>query len=219
MSHPAWSIVKSFYCINLEQNTKRWEDCIPQFIFAGIDYVEQVKTVESPENRYISFNHAHYDTIKKGYETGEPFCIFEDDIVFDRDWKRLEEASIQLPDNWDMLFIGANIVGVDTTEWQMPTKISGNLARLYNAWQTHSIIYSNKGAKWILDNFDPDKFPVYDEWLRMGYEPEHVSAMRNKNVYCTIPLICYQRPGYSDVWRTDTEYGCHKPGNKYLLNL
>lgn len=67
-------------------------------------------------------------------------------------------------------------------------------------------------AKWVLDNFNPDEFPVYDEWLR-------VNAMVGKEVYCTIPLICYQRPGYSDVWRTETEYGCHKPGNKYLLAL
>jgi len=209
MSHPAWSLIKSFYCLNLDKNPGRWDKCVPEFIKVGIDYVEQVITHESEENRYISFNHAHYDTVKKGLETGQPFVIFEDDIAFDDRWKYLEEACTQLPSNWDILYLGANITGMDTTDWQMPMKATKNICRLFNAWMTHAIAYSPAGAQWVVDNFNPDEFPVYDEWLR-------VKAMPEKEVYITNPMICYQRPGYSDVWQMEVAYGSHKEGNKWL---
>lgn len=209
MSHPAWSLIKSFYCLNLDKNPQRWEKCVPEFIKVGIDYVERIVTHEG-ENRYLSFNQAHYDAIKKGYDTGEPFCIFEDDIGFDPiHWKRMEEATSQLPADWDLLYLGANITGFDNNVWQMPMKVTLNLVRLYNAWMTHAIVYSNKMAKWVLDNFDPQSFPVYDEWLR-------VNAMVEKDVYLVVPMVCFQKPGYSDVSQMQVAYGCHKEGNQWL---
>lgn len=212
MNHPAWSLVKSFYCLDTDTSIGRWEKCVEEFIKVGISYVERRVGTEQ-ENRYISFNHAHYDAIKAGYETGEPFCIFENDVAFDQNWKRLEEATVQLPADWDLFYIGANIIGCDTMTWQMPQRVSGNIVRLWNAWQTHSIIYSNKMAKWILENFDPNTFPVYDEWLRMNVMP-------NFNVYLCYPMICYQRPGYSVLTRTEADYtGCHLQGNKYLQGI
>ena len=213
MSHPAFSLIKSFYCLNLDKNPKRWDECVPEFIKAGIDYVEQIVThADEGDARYLSFNRAHYDAIKKGYETGEPFIIFEDDIAFDRDWKKLEEATAQLLElcpNWDLFYIGANITGYDTCTWQMPQRVSDNIVRLYNCWMTHAIIYSNKMAKWVLDNFNPDTFPVYDEWLR-------VNAMPVREVYMCNPMICYQRPGYSDVSLAMVSYGSHPEGNKWM---
>lgn len=183
---------------------------MPEFIKVQIDYVERVVThADEGDKRYISFNHAHYDTIKKGYETGEPFCIFEDDVAFDHRWKFLEEATAQLPAEWDMLYLGANITGSDTMKWQMPMKATENLVRLFNAWMTHAIVYSNKGAKWILDNFKPDEFPVYDEWLR-------INAMPHREVYLINPMICFQVPGFSDVSLGEVSYGSHREGNKWM---
>lgn len=212
MNHPAWSLIKSFYCLNLDKNPQRWDNCVPEFIKVGINYVEQIVThAAEGDARYLSFNQAHYDAIKKGYDTGEPFCIFEDDIVFDQNWKRLEEATAQLPADWDLLYLGANITGYDTCTWQMPHKVSDNIVRMYNAWMTHAIVYSNKMAKWVLDNFDPTQFPVYDEWLR-------VNAMLVRDVYLVNPMICFQRPGYSDVSLANVAYGSHKEGNQWLKN-
>ena len=210
MSH--WSLIKSFYCINLDKNPHRWNASVDEFIRVGIPYVKHIITHESEENRYLSFNRAHYDVIKEGYETGEPFCIFEDDIMFDLEFKKIEECSKQLPPDWDLLYLGANIIGSDTMTWQMPQRVSDNVLRLYNAWTSHAIVYSNKGAKWVLDNFDPDTFPVYDEWLRMN-------AMVQKEVYLISPMICYQRPGYSDVWKLDADNsGCHRQGQQWIKN-
>lgn len=210
MSNPSWSLIKSFYCLNLDTNPKRWDLCVDVFRSVQIDYVERIITHAEPgDRRYISFNHAHYNAIKKGYETGEPFCIFEDDIEFSRDWKKLEEAVNQLPADWDLFYLGANITGYDNCVWQMPMKMTDNIVRLYNAWMTHAIVYSNKMAKWILENFDPETFPVYDEWLR-------INAMVPREVYLINPMICYQRPGFSDVSLRQVAYGSHLEGNRWL---
>lgn len=211
MNHPAFSLIKFFYCLNLDKNPGKWDKCVDEFIKVGLSYVEQIVTHEG-ENRYLSFNQAHYDAIKKGYDTGEPFCIFEDDVVFDTRWKVLEEATVQLlqhAPNWDLLYLGANITGMDTTEWVMPQKVSANLVRLYNAWMTHAICYSTAGAKFVLDNFDPATFPVYDEWLRLN-------AMPLREVYLINPMIVSQRPGWSDCWQAEVSYGSHKEGNRWL---
>lgn len=211
--HPAWSLIKSFYCLNLDKNQDRWDKCVDEFRKVGISYVERIITQESEENRYLSFNQAHYNAIKKGYETGEPFCIFEDDVAFDMNWKRIEESTAQLPQDWALLYIGANIVGTDTVSWKMPDRVSANIARMYNAWMTHAIVYSPAMAKWIIDNFDPMTFPVYDEWLR-------INVMSAFPVYVTNPMFCYQRPVYSDVWQREVDYtGAHLQGNDYLKYL
>lgn len=202
-----WHPIASFYCINLDKNPQRWDNCVPEFIKVQIPYVEQVIVKESEENRFISFNHSHYDLIQKGFDTGQPFCIFEDDILFDKLFFHAEDALNQLPENWDLLYLGCNFIG----DWQLPVRVSTNLIRVYNAWQSHAIVYSNKAARWILDNFDPDTFPVYDEWLRINMMPGH-------NVFCVSPMVCDQRPGYSDVWQRQVEYGCHRQGNDWIKN-
>ena len=206
-----WAAIPFFYCINLDKNPRRWDNCVTEFIRVGIPYVQQIITHESEDNRYISFNHAHYDTIKKGYETGHTFCIFEDDVIFDKDFHKVEDAMAQLPPEWDMLYLGCNFVGGDNVSWQMPIRESRNLLRLFNGWQSHAIVYSNKAAKYVLDNFDPETFPVYDEWLRINMMPSH-------NVYVMAPMICDQRPGYSDIWQLDVAYGCHQEGNNWIKN-
>jgi hypothetical protein len=116
----------------------------------------------------------------------------------------------ELPEDWDLLYLGGNIIGSDTTNWQMPTRYSSHLATLHNSWQTHAIVYSQKGAKYILDNFNPETFPVLDEWIRVNMMPQ------GKVFLCT-PMIAYQRPCYSDLWQVPADYtGAHKQGNDYL---
>lgn len=204
-----WHKIKSFYCLNLERNTQRWQDSQLQFHRVGLETVERINCIESEENRYLSFNKSHYDTVKKGFDTGNPFAIFEDDVVFDPIWKHIEEAMNQLPNDWDALYLGANICG----NWELPKRITAYLSRLPNAWMTHAIFYSNKGAQVVLDNFDPNTFPVYDEWLRVNLMPQG-------NVYLLTPMNCYQRPGHSDIWQNQVDYKpVHIGGNKILKNL
>lgn len=207
MTSHEWNLISSAYCLNLDRNVQRWIDSQEQFVSVGLD-VERINCIESEENRYLSFNKSHYDTIQRGYDTGKPFAIFEDDIIFDPMWKHINEAGQQLPGDWDALYLGANICG----DWELPVKYSTFLSRLPNAWMTHAIVYSMKGARYVLDNFDPNTFPVYDEWLR-------VNMMPRGSVYLLTPMSCYQKPIYSDIWQRDADYtSVHWDGNKWLVN-
>lgn len=209
-----WSFINYFYCISLRPNVQRWNDSVQQFIQAGIPWVErEIKDEPGDDgNRFLAFNHSHYETIRKGYDTGHVFAIFEDDIMFTPQVGVLEEAFRQLPEDWDMLYMGANIIGSDVSDWKLPTRYSSHLATLHNAWQTHAIAYSQKGAKFVLDNFDPNEFPVLDEWIR-------VTMMPGGKVFVCNPMVAYQRPCFSDLWKVQANYGCHEPGNKYLRNI
>ena len=199
--------ITKFYCTNLKGNDQRWNDSLIQFAKVGLE-VERFECIPH-ENRFLSFNHTMIALVKKGYETGQPFGIFEDDVALD-DLKRTEEGFSELPEDWDLWYWGANIFGVDTTVWQMPDRVTKYLHRLHNAWQSHAIIYSNKAAKWIIENFDPETFPVYDEWLR-------INVMSKGNVYLQTPMVAYQRPVWSDLWEVNADYTyCHLHGNKIL---
>lgn len=207
-----WSFIKTFYCLNLRPNEQRWRDSVTQFLTVGIPWVFREVKDEPDDNRYLGFNRSMYETIRKGYETGETFCIFEDDVVFTPQFRVAEGAMQELPADFDLFYLGGNIIGSDVTGWAWPNKYSHHLAQLTNAWQTHAVVYSNKAAKYVLDNFDPETFPVLDEWLRVNVMP------MGKSFVCK-PMIAYQRPGWSDIGKCQVEYGCHEPGNIYLNRL
>jgi len=64
-----------------------------------------------------------------------------------------------------------------------------------------------------LDNFNPDTFPVYDEWLR-------VTAMPERNVFLLYPMVAYQRKGWSVLTRQQADYSsCSVQGNDYLKRV
>lgn len=212
MNSPEWQLISSAYCLNLERNTQRWIDSSIQFHNVGLHDVERINCIEG-ENRFLSFNQSHYYTIKKGYETGKPFAVFEDDIMFDQFWKHIAEATSELPEDWQAFYLGCNICG----EWELPKRYSTHLSRLPNAWMSHAIIYSLGGAKFVLDNMNPNILDgtqhVLDDWLRTALMPFG-------NTYLLTPMSAYQRPVWSDCQQKESDYtNCHFDGNKILKSL
>lgn len=194
------------YCINLLSRPDRWFESQAEFKRLGITVEHFAAT--TGDNKHIAFNHSQYNCIKVGYDSGaECFAVFEDDVCFDAPWSRVEDAMKDLPFGWDAIFLGCNI----TTDWfEKPERVSDRLVRLKDSWQTHSIIWSRKGAQWILENTNPDEFPIFDEKLRGG-------LMKQGNIYLITPMICFQRQSYSNIWERDTDYtGCHVHGNRIL---
>lgn len=206
-----WSLISSAYCLNLDRNIQRWADSQVEFQKVGLD-VERIECIEG-ENRFLSFNQSHYNAIKKGFDTGKPFAVFEDDIAFDQFWKHIAEASSELPEDWDALYLGANICW----ETGLPTVYSRHLSRLGNVWMSHAIIYSNKGARFVLDNMKPNVIDetqhVIDDWLRTALVPFG-------GCYLLTPMSCYQRKVWSDMQQKDADYtSCHEAGNKILKRI
>lgn len=208
------------YLINLATRPDRLESATAELSKIGI-VAERIEAFTG-DNRCLAFNKSQYYTLKKAVqEEHEIFAIFEDDVSFtDGAMEQIKRAMSELPEHFGILHLGCNIVGMSTTEWQMPEKYSDNLSQLFNCWQTHAIIWSLSAAKYVLSNFpfytdeyEREGLTIFDEWLRNNlYQDYDCFVMR--------PMVAFQRPDFSDIWQTQGDYSaCFEQGNKYLISL
>jgi hypothetical protein len=122
----------------------------------------------------------------------------EDDVTFSS-INHLPQALIDLPEDWDILYLGANVVGTDLCNWPEPEYYTDNLRRVKQAWTTHAIAYSEKGLKYVLDNWDYTNGQIFDDWLRCNLE--------KMQAYIVYPMVADQREGFSDIWQRKVNYG------------
>jgi len=119
----------------------------------------------------------------------EDSLVFEDDVCMVHPKEIFETAKKDLPDNWDLLYLGANILG-------KPEKITANLFRLSDVRTTHAIYYKHASVQKILDSFPNENEIMYDEYL----------SDLKLNAYIVNPMCCVQSPGHSDLWNEQVNY-------------
>jgi GR25 family glycosyltransferase involved in LPS biosynthesis len=209
------------YLINLASRPDRLAQATEELSRVGIEFerFEAFTPDQAGGNRPLAFNKSQYYCIKKAVEEGhERFAVFEDDVAFtDMTGGIITDAINQIPEDFDLAHLGCNIIGMSTTEWTMPQKISERIALLHNCWQTHAIIWSKQGAESFLDLFPfyKDEYAVeglmiFDEWLRQNVYPLEKSFVMR-------PMVAYQRPDFSDLNQAQSDYtSCFELGNKYL---
>lgn len=117
--------------------------------------------------------------------TGEYFVFFEDDFELTEGWEDiLMYAWEELPQDFDMLYLGANLTAI-------PKYHSLHLCRVMGAWLMHAVIMSRKWIDFILKYYDFNRIWIIDEWYnRMAPD---------RKFYMTIPIISFQREDYSDM--------------------
>lgn len=136
-------------------------------------------------DRKLSFNKSMKHLMDSHEET---LMLFEDDVEL-RSINHFEEAISQLPTDWELCYLGANLV--DHIE-----RYSNNLFRTYGAWTTHAVIYNN--PKKLCADYD-DMNIMFDDWLRTNIHP------RGKS-FVISPMIAWQRPSQSDLWNHYADY-------------
>lgn len=152
------------------------------------------------KNKFLAFNKSQHEVLKMA---GEQTLILEDDVMF-RSMSHLREALSELPWDWDMLYLGANINGTKLE------KYSKYLFKVRNSFTTHAVGYSKKMAEWIVENFpfrddkyEPDydrkKLLVYDQWLA-------ASVQEKFKCFLVAPMVAYQRPSFSDLQQRQEDY-------------
>lgn len=177
------------YCLNVPHRTDRWSQASDEFERVGIK-PEKFSAVPAI-GPHQSFNASQRAMLEKFFETGKGNClILEDDVLF-TDIGSLGSALSELPVNWEILYLGANI----REEW--PVRYSGHLFHLKNAWTTHAVAYTRKAAEKIINEF-PNEHYMYDNWLG--------DNLHRFNAFITAPMMAIQRPGRSDIWGHDVDY-------------
>jgi GR25 family glycosyltransferase involved in LPS biosynthesis len=182
-------------CLNLDSRQDRWKLVQKEFNEQGIE-VERFSAIVN-EDRFLSFNLSQQAILKSIKETT---IVFEDDIMFVSD--KLKHVLDNAPNDYDVLYLSGHVLAglrrVNNSWW-----------RCKNTHTTHSVIYTAKAAKFIHDRYDPYKDGIYDDWLLRVIQPM-------LKCYICKPFITTQRPGYSDLWQTETDYGILHTQSKLL---
>ena len=174
------------YCINLNQRKAKWNkvqlEC--DKLNLNVTRFEAIFNTRGHDGCFKS----HIALLKQVKDEGV-FMIIEDDIkVLETDV--LDKAIEQLPDDWDMLYLGA----------QLTKKIyrhSDNLFRLKGAQATHAVIYNNQNG--VVDYIIDNAHGIIDVYYR-----DNIQDMFN--CYITYPMVCNQADGFSDTQRWWVQY-------------
>lgn len=138
-----------------------------------------------------SFNLGVKKALQEFLKSGQHSMLFlEDDVQF-QNLEQLWPALTELPDNWDVFYLGCNIQG----ETQ---KVSQRIYRVTNAWTTHAVAYTRPIVEYLLKHYPDESSVMYDNWLG--------SLLPNWNAYVCKPFCAVQRPRYSGIWNTQADY-------------
>ncbi len=116
----------------------------------------------------------------------------EDDVVF-RDLGHLNQAISELPDDWDVLYLGANLICWNNGSEPQPERFSEHLFRIRAAWTTHAVAYHKRCVRRILEGQPSFDTLMFDNWLS--------SKLPELNAYIVAPMVAWQRPHVSSIWQ------------------
>jgi hypothetical protein len=156
-----------------------------------------------------SFNLSHKAILTEAYNNGyESILVMEDDADL-RNLHMVDDIMGQLPMEWDMLYLGANVK--PTPDFTPPRRISKNLFRIFNAYTTHAIIYRKEAIELISDIYNAKS--MYDAWL------DHHILPSMHALICS-PFLSWQRPSRSDLWDRLVDYtDTFQASENYLNSL
>jgi GR25 family glycosyltransferase involved in LPS biosynthesis len=180
----------------LDRSEERWQRCL------RILQKERIKDVTrfiTTENKADLYRHANRDFVEMmRSRKGETTLFFEDDFELTSNWREvLDKAAADLPKDWDILYLGANLTA-------KPILVTENLLRVKGAWMLHGVIFRYKFVRYFLDNYRVTPWAI-DQWF-------NEQALKCK-FYMTYPMICYQRAGWSDFQNQNVDYRIFK--NKF----
>ncbi len=184
------------FCINLDRRPARWAAMKENFARLGIQSVDRLSAVDGesiilPER----FSHlrpvdyactcSHLTAVKKALELGSPaVLILEDDCLFDPHFvKKFPLFMDQVPDDWDMLFLGGY-------HFEPPLPVSRNIVKAMMTLTTHA--YAVRQS-------------IYHEFIELNENPPAIVDRNNTilqkkfNCYCCEPNLVGQLAGYSDL--------------------
>lgn len=183
------------FLINLDSRPDRLEvsDCILKE--QGIEYERfpAIKDDNGVKGLLLTMRELFKLCIQRDYKGG--VLILEDDFEFLAPVGNfLKEVMPQLPPTYLTFHLGLNLLTV-------PERVSTNILLIDQAYSTHAIVYSRDAINSILPMLEKNESLAYDIMLR-----DEIQI--HKRSFCTFPMLCTQRPDYSDIekkfidWKT-----------------
>lgn len=163
------------------ENCSRTDEAIIEI--SKLSLTPEVVYAVPHDNAKMSFNRSMRMIMS---ETNEQLLFFEDDVLI-KDCNHFYDAISQLPEDWEICYLGANLV--DPIE-----RYSDNLYCVSGAWTTHAVMIKNPSN---LGYNDVDI--MFDQWLRECIHPRG-------NTYIVKPMIAWQKPHISYLWNHFADY-------------
>jgi len=191
------------YCISLESREDRWKLARFEFNRQGLS-VHKVSAIKANPG-WVGCRDSHLNVLSFAKDNaGEMFCVFEDDVTFlDNFHNSLGKAMSQLPEHWDVLYLGSNL--------QSPvTRHSENLFKINEAWCAHAVIYNNR-EEGVVDYILQHRPEIrkFDVFLS--------KEVNNKfNCFVIYPMLCDQRVSPSDICELTDVSQIQKNYNKFI---
>jgi hypothetical protein len=176
--------------LNLTDNVE-WEQGRQEIERVGI--FDCIKFQALPDiGPHQSFNRSTRQILSDFNDSSHETLLFlEDDVQF-RDLSHLEEALSELPPDWDIVYLGANLLNGE------PERYSDHLFRVKSAWTTHAIGYNKKVIPFLLENQKGFSEEMYDQTLS--------NLLPSLNAFVVAPMVAYQRPHHSAIWDRYDDY-------------
>jgi glycosyl transferase family 25 len=190
------------YCINLDERSDRWEKVKKKFESVGLTNYTRFSAIKTGDG-WNGCKQSHLTIIKEAKDKGyKNFLVFEDDFILHKDFNHILNESISsLPNDWDMLYLGGNLLKCTQQE-----DVSSTLIKVNSVLTTHCYMMRNTLYDKVL-NEAPD-FPRQHGFLRGQAIDVYYSEFicKTHNVYMTSPSICGQEEGYSDIEKKNMNY-------------
>jgi GR25 family glycosyltransferase involved in LPS biosynthesis len=166
--------------MNLDTRPERWEAVQQEIPKIGITVFQRFSALPGGN---AGFSASHLACV-----TGHGLrFVFEDDVYFESGALDVFNKAIeQLPDNFDMFYLGANVKTPAARYSENLYQVTGGVHT------THAILFSDHARQFIIENYDPAEHNIIDEW----YYRKGLSSMQ---CFVCSPMIAFQRGGYSDL--------------------
>ncbi len=187
-----WSFFQRRVCLTTIDN--EWAIAEREFARVGLQ-VEKFQSLPDI-GPHQSFSKSEREILVQFYLSGDETLLhLEDDCQF-RELGHLDQALSELPPDWDILYLGANLVCWNNGEPQ-PERFSDHLWRVRAAWTTHAVAYHQRCVYSLLA-----KQPALHERMWDNHVSECLPLL---NAYCINPMVAWQRPRMSSIWQRDYE--------------
>jgi GR25 family glycosyltransferase involved in LPS biosynthesis len=208
------------FLINLDRRLDRLEFIKKQLDRVGIE-AEKISAVDgnllNPDPKIGNgWNHkgvagcalSHRKIIQTAKERGyKSFLVIEDDTVFCDDFiKKLDFYMNQVPDNWDMIYLGGNYL-------TKPKPCNINIGRCTHTLTTNAYAMKDTLYNKILENISENVME-----LKMPVDVLYTSIQQDKNYNCYAfrPQLVWQDSIFSDIENKSQELPYLRTKNKKI---
>lgn len=194
-----WDFFDKKICLTTHED--EWNKGLAEFQKVGLQ-VEKFQSLPIDDDQILgphqSFSGSMRQILTEFLESDAKTLLHvEDDCEFKELW-HLEYALHQLPGDWDIVYLGANLVLWEQEKPLPPQRFSSRLFRVFGAWATHAVGFNKKVVPFLLENQPGLSERMFDNWMS--------SQLPHLNAYVVAPMVAYQRARHSSIWGRFDDY-------------